>query len=208
MSINTRTHHRAATQKSAHSKPQPKDPRDQLMDWAHEGSLEGIDRISEFIERENDPDLIGFAKCAYDEASYNYYIPKNETEEKDFILSKMIYDRELRIDELQIDLMSADLRSQKMEIDKNIHAKVMKSNPKNKLWEYRFSPDLHTMASDEPEEIRDDIDYELAWIDEAKKSIKTKRYHFIPADVLESVHLDCEEYEPGLEPCPNGCGNY
>ncbi len=169
------------------------DVKSQLVQLAHEGTQEGIEKIAKIIKHEKDPDLVGFAKCAYDEASFFYYDPMSEAEEKDFQLAKMIREREMRIDDLEHEIESKSLEWQRIQIEKEVHVQMMKANPKSVDLKYRLSEDLIEIAKRDLSEIEKDIRYEETWIQTAKKMIKTKKYQSIPADVLDSIHLDDED---------------
>jgi hypothetical protein len=172
------------------STPHAEEMKSQLIQFAHEGTLESIGKITQIIEHEKDPDLVGFAKCAYDEASYFYYDPMNEVEEKDFQVAKMIREREMRIDDLEHKLSKRGLEWQRFQIEKEVQDQMMKDDPKSVDLRYRLSEDMFEMAKQSLVEIKEDIRYEEAWIQTALKMIKTIKFQTIPTDVLDSIHLD------------------
>jgi len=164
--------------------------KSRLVQLAHEGTQESIEKIAQIIRHEKNPDLVGFAKCAYDEASFFYYDPMSEAEEKDFQLAKMIRERGMRIDDLEHELESKSLEWQRIQIEKEVHAQMVNANPKSVDLRYRLSEDMIGMAKRNLSEIEEEIRYEEAWIQTARKMIKTKKFQTIPTDVLDSIHLD------------------
>lgn len=178
------------------TKPEP--IRGQLLNWAHEGSEASLKKLSNFILKEKDSDLREFAQLAYDEAEYFYYSPKGEKEEQEFLLAKMVYERDTRLWELLVKADAAKLELQRLDADRRIHRRLMlelKKKMKMKLaeeWQYRFSEDYCQMVQHRLQELENDIAYESAWLAQAKAMITTKRFTNIPADFWEHVHWDGE----------------
>lgn len=177
-----------AVQKSKHG-----DVKAQLTKWAHEGTKESIDNILDFINKTKDDDLKGFAHCAYEEASYFYYGPQNDDEESDFLLAKMILNKEKEIETLLCRIESGEFKIKRLKLDERVHHQLLKKPNLSEDWKYRFSEDYFGLCEGRVEELKDDIAYNKAWIEAAKKLIKHKKYQTIPEDVLLSIHFDWED---------------
>jgi len=163
-----------------------------LTSLAHEGTEEAIKKIEEFLKTEKDKNLIGFAKCALDEAQFFCYSPNNELEEEDFELAKMIFQKEDRIFDLEMKLGKLQEELMKEVIEKKVWEKVMKNNHKGKTkdWEYYYSPDFYCSEHNRLAEIQDSINYDSAWVEEARKLIKNKKFINIPKDFFNHIHSD------------------
>lgn len=167
----------------------------QLNDWAHAGTKEAMTQLKDFIKKEKDLDLRGHAEIALDECQFFYYSSDNEREEKDFLLAKMIINRENRIIELQGQADSANLELEKLGLEREVHAKILKSDKyssRREDWKYNFSEDYCMSIKHRLSELEEDIKYKEAWIEIAKKQIKSEKYKNIPYGVLDHIHSDAE----------------
>lgn len=168
----------------------------ELIDLAHQGSQQSIEKLSEIIKTAKDEGLKATAKIAKEEAEYFYYSPENNQEEKDLLLMKMIRDRE---DSLIMDLESragaAKFELEKLDIEREVHQELLKVLPedKQKDWQYNFSEDYYTTVAGRLQEIEADIEYENRWLEMAKKLIKTKKYFDLPPDFFQHYHWDYED---------------
>lgn len=174
-------------QKSS-TKPDKDKIRTQLITWGHEGTKESIKKLENFIKNEQDEDLKGFAEIALEETSYYYYDPKNDMEEEDFILLKMIEQKKNELFDLGVKIEQEEFRVKKHELDN----KICKKLSKNKKWEDKYCEYILSWASERAEELKEEIDFNYAWISTATNMIRTERYHTIPLEILNSIHLDCE----------------
>lgn len=175
------------------TKSKSDDIKSKLMSWAHEGTKESIEKLREFINKERDEDLRGFAEIALSEASDIYYSPDNDLEENDFLLAKMILRRKYYIEGISDRIEAGEFRIKRFKIDKEVHNNLMKKSDIPKDWKYRLSPDYYSLCIGRLEEFKDDVAYEKAWVEIAKKLIKTDKYKTIPEDVLLSIHFDWED---------------
>lgn len=173
--------------------------RGQLLNWAHEGSEASLQKLSDFMLKEKDNDLRQFAQLAYDEAEYLYYSPRNEKEEQEFLLAKMIFERDTRLWEFLGKADAAKLELQRLDVDRRVHHRLMLNLKKQKAktktaeeWQYRFSEDYCQTVQHRLQELENDIAYESAWLAQAKAMITTKRFTNIPAEFWEHVHWDGE----------------
>lgn len=174
-------------QKSA-TKLNKDDIRAQLIAWGHEGTMESIEKFKNFIKNEKNKDLRGFAEIALEETSYYYYEPKNDIEEEDFILLKMIEEKKNELFDIGVQIEQEQFRIKKQELDN----KICKELSKNKKWEDKYCEYVLSWASERAEKLKEEVDFNYAWIATAQKMIKTKRYHTIPSEIIHSTHLDCE----------------
>jgi hypothetical protein len=166
-----------------------------LTTLAHFGTKDSLTKISEFIATTLDEDLRGFARCAYDEAEFFYYSPENDQEEKEFLIAKMIKEKDDNL--LKLEMKAEDIRFdlKELEIDREVNKKML-ANSKNKAekeeWKYLFSEDHFICTQNELAAIESDINYEYAWIAEAEKLIKTEKFKNLPENFFEHVHFDGE----------------
>lgn len=161
----------------------------QLIKLAHEGSEKSLKKISEIAAKTKDGGLIKFAGFAYDEGEFLRYAPKNEREEKELLLAKMIKDKEDYVDTLMMKADSAKLEIKKLDLDREVYEKIL---AKNKEYEYWFSEDYYMTVKNKLAELEEDMSYESLWIAEARKSIKTEKYKNIPVDFFYHFHFDGE----------------
>ncbi|MBU4331806.1 hypothetical protein KKD19_04020 [Patescibacteria group bacterium] len=166
----------------------------QLNDLAHAGTKESMDKLTDFIIKEKNEKLRGYANCALEEAEYMYYSPFSPKEEKEFLLAKMIHENEEHLWKSMAKADNARLELDRLDLDKKIHSKIMKSKNSNKRedWQYRFSEDFRTMVEGRLQELDDEIFYTGAWLEQAKKMITLEKYKNIPDYVIEHIHLDAE----------------
>ena len=178
-----------------------------LNDQAHAGTEQSIKNLENFIAKEQQPGLKAHAEIAMDEAKYFYYCANNEQEEKDFLLAKMIRRKEEQIFDLELKADSVKLELEKLALDKKIHEQVIKSqNAKQaKEWKYYFSEDHAIIVRNELTAVEDDIAYLSAWVEQAKKIIKTKRFKTIPDEVIDYIHLDNDDADFCDEGMPCDC---
>lgn len=174
------------------------DAHGQLMVWAHQGDEESLKKLEDFMLKEKNSDLREFAQLAYNEAEYLYYSPRNEKEEQEFLLAKMVHERDARLWELIGKADAAKFELQKLDLDRRVHRQVMsniKNQPKTasaQEWQYCFSEDYYKMVQHRLHELEDDISYESAWLEQAKGMIIAKRYQKVPAEIWEHIHWDGE----------------
>ena len=127
---------------------------------------------------------------AYDKM-FQEYSPKNQKEEKELLLAKIIAQREQKvmgylseIDELKSQLLE-------FELGKEVHKKVMSDNPSKKEdWKYNVMDDFVVWERNRLAELGDYIKYDSAWLETARKMIKTKKYQGILSEVLDHFHFD------------------
>jgi len=138
---------------------------------------------------------------------------KREKEEEEFLLCELIRRNIDNLDDLYDKTERAQSRLEKFTLEKKVHEKVLAKNKNKKEdWKYRFMDDFVFSGKEEIENLKDDIEYEKAWIAEAKKMITTTRYKSgIPDRHLRSFDFDFDEdfedYE-GCDCCEDGCGSH
>lgn len=165
-----------------------------LNDQAHKGSPDSIKNLEKFIANENNKSLKGYAECALDEANFFYYCADTKQEKNDFILAKLIREREEETIKYIVKADQAKYELKKLGIDKNVHVNLLKANNKQDEieWKYEFCDDTVIMVKQRLAEIEHRIDYLLAWLEQARKMIKSKKYKTIPQEILDHIH-DCDE---------------
>lgn len=183
----------------------------QLHEWAHAGTKEGLEKLEDFIVKEKNQDLRDYADIAYHEASYFYYSPQNDKQEKEFRLAKMIKERDDKLWKKISQVDSAKFELEQLELEKEIHTKVVKSAKKvqhKKNWPHNFSQNYYQIVKNRLQTIENEIAYQAAWLKQAKKMITTKKYQDIPEDIFNHIHFDGEGgsfWTDSWEGDENGC---
>ena len=163
--------------------------QDELQKLAHSGTKEAIEKIEKYIKTEKDAEKIAYAQIALKECEMFYYQPRNEKEDEEFMLCELIRQREQSIDDMTMKIEGLEIRLEKSDLDGKVHAKILaKHKNKKKDWEYNWMPDFVSFEENELPKIKEQIVYDEAWIEEAKKMITTERYKNMPARYLE--HFD------------------
>lgn len=164
-----------------------------LNAWAREGTLESIKKIEDFIVKTEDWRALSYAELALSEAMRIYYSPQNKQEEKEFILAKMIYDKEGRVQELMSEADEAKLVLEKMKIEREVHDELAQSPVGKKNWDdwqYCFSEDYYLGEQKQYDEAVENLAYASAWMEAARKLIKDKKYLAVPEDVWGHAQWD------------------
>ena len=164
-----------------------------LNSWAHEGSQEAVEKLKKFIADTDDEKSRTWAEMALDEAEYFYYGPDNEKEENEFLLARLIQDKEDKLWKKTWKVDAAKLELQELDLNRKVHAKIikkLKNKNQREDWQYNFSEDYYTIVKHRLSELEDEIAYEMAWLDEARKLITLEKYKNIPADIFKHIHFD------------------
>ncbi len=171
--------------------------RGMLHQWAHQGSAESVHQIELFMLRESDVELLEYAGLAYEEALDNYYSPKTEEEKRQFILAKMVIEKESAISEHQELIDNTEDHIEELIIEKDVHERVLKHADiaKQECWGLFFSKDAVDKLKNELRDIENAMSYDAAWIQQAKKMISLEKYENIPEDVFDHI---CQKTD-GLE---------
>lgn len=169
----------------------------QLSAWAHEGTVESVEKIRAFIDKTEDEELRGYAELAYGEALYLAYSPTNDEEERDFLLGRMIFRNETRMCDLFMQQMPLERLVAQGEVDHDVHEVLMKgaSESERETWKYNYSPDYYVCEQGKLKEVQAEIAYIEAWLKQAKKMFKIDKYRTAPVEVYENIHDDGEEPE-------------
>lgn len=177
----------------------------ELQRLAHAGTAEAVARIEKYMNAEQDSEKRAYAQMALEEGEFFYFQPRDDKEEAEFILCKLISLREARIMNLEGVIQRAKSEIEKLLLEKKIHDKVLAANKaKREDWQYRWLGDFVVMEERKLKEAEDDLAYETAWVKEAKKSISTPRYKRMSARHLE--HFDFGFDGDDGDCCEEGCG--
>jgi hypothetical protein len=167
---------------------------DDLQGLAHEGTKEAMIMIERFIESVDDLELRAYGEMALEECEFLLYQPTNDTEEQELMLCALIERRERNRDDIDFDVDEAKLKVEKLTLEKNVHDRVLSSHKKRKVeWEYFWIEDFMTMAEQDLRELESELEYEIAWIAEARKMITTERYKDISSRFLSHFDFDFED---------------
>ena len=166
-----------------------------LNDQAHSGTEKSMKNLEDFIANEKHDGLVSYAKIALDEAKYFYYCSNNEQEEKDFLLAKMIRQREEKIFDLEMEIDMLKLKLEKLNLDKKVHGQVLKNLDSRHLgkWGIFFSDAPVSLTGNELNKLEDEFAYLEIWVAQARKMIKTERFKQIPNEVIDHIHLDGDD---------------
>lgn len=161
-----------------------------IMDWAHEGTKEAVEKLERFIQETHDDDARSMAEIALDEAQFNYLSSNNAQEERDLDLAFLIVDKEERMFDLQEKQEAAEREIASLEMEKEVHdALISHANKARKeAWKYNFSEDYLMIVKGRRDELRDETLYLDAWIAQARKLIKTEKYKNLPPGALDGWH--------------------
>jgi hypothetical protein len=187
--------------KAKNNKPTIEITEKYLYELADAGTKESIIKLEKYLKSEKNADQKALIQIALDECEFRYYTPTNDKEEDEFYLAKQIQLRKQKIERLEEELLELAEVTDQCDLEAKIHAKVLAKHKDRKAeWEYKFMPEALFHGFRGHDEIASDIDYETAWIAEAKKSITTPRYKTMPDRFLE--HYDIADND-GTDDC--GC---
>lgn len=163
----------------------------EMQELAHLGTKEAVEKIEKYIKNENDLEKKSYAQMALEECEFNYYEAKNEKEEEEFMLCALIRENEMKVESLKDKVENIKMRMDKLSLEKKVHEKVLaKHKNKEEAWRYNWMEDFVISEENQLHEIEDQIAYEKAWIEEAKKMITVARYKTMPARYLESFDFN------------------
>lgn len=182
----------------------------QMQKLAHAGTKEAIAKLEAYLGIEKDVEKKGYAEMSLEECEFFYYQPHNEKEEKEFLLCKLINDREVNLSRMEMKIENIKTRLEKFNIEKEVHEKVLvKNKNKKKEWQYYCMDEFVLPDRNRLEELADTIEYEKAWIKAAKEIIKTQRYkNGIPARHLEHYDFGIEDDELAYDERCDCCDEY
>lgn len=165
-----------------------------IMELAHEGTKESVEKLERFIDETRDEDARSMAEIALDEARFHYLSPNNAQEERDFDLAFLIVKQEARLSDLQekIDAVMHELAI--LEIEKDVHdALIADANKEHQeAWKYNFSEDNRMTVVMRRDELQGEVLYINAWLAQARKLIKTEKYKNLPEGALDGWHYFSE----------------
>lgn len=177
--------------------------QDEVMLLAHAGTKEAVAKLEKILATEKDEDKKLTAELALEECRMFYYEPRNEKEEGDYFLLKLIYDKNERLTrrygklaalECEVKFAEQEFRVKKAVLEKN--PKATKEENEMELW---FVQDGLDSAQRDLKEIQDWIKDDENFIETAKKLITTERYKKIPEDYMEHVHFDNEVLDDSFD---------
>ncbi len=169
--------------------------REELDALAQEGTVEAIKKIEDYVAREQDWDIKTWAELALSKAKRCYYSPRNVREEKDFLLVKMIDQKENKNSIVSAKIAATKLELRRLALDKSVYDELKKGKNKKAIEEseFGFSEDYKVTVQSRLSALEDELSFNLAWIDAARKMIVNKKFTDIPQDVLRGIELDGEK---------------
>jgi len=176
----------------------------ELQKLAHSATKEAIVKIEKYMKSEKDPEKKAMAEMYLEECEFFYYQPTNDKEEQEFMLCVLINDREKKISKLEMEISRIESKLEIFELEQAVHVKVLAKH-KNKIndWQYRYMDDCMVFEHNKLKDLKDDLAYEKAWIEAAKKMISVSKYkNCIPDRHLS--HFDFGFRDDDC--CDNKCG--
>lgn len=180
----------------------------ELQELAHSSTKEAITKIEKYMKSEKDPEKKAMAEMYLEECEFFYYQASNEKEEQAFMLCVLINIHEKKISKIEMEIARVTQRIEKFELEKAVHEKVLAKH-KNKIndWQYRYMDDFVICDHNQLKDLRDDLSYEKAWIEAAKKMITIAKYkNGIPERHLSHFDFGFEDDGCG-DNCGCGCCN-
>lgn len=176
----------------------------------HNPTKETLKKLKENIVKEKDEKKLIDAQLAYEEAEMFYYSPSNEQQEKELILAKIISERKERLSDLDSMLESAKFNLEKLDLELEVHQSLLKKQTPAQAeeWKYNFSEDYYIADKNRLHELSDEIAYEMAWIKQAQKMIKTEKFKNLPMGFFSRFHFDYEDVDfwgEGNDDCGEDC---
>lgn len=164
----------------------------ELQKLAHAGTKEAMTKIENYIKAEKDYEKRSYAELALEECEFMYYQPRNEKEEEDFLLCELVRRREDGIDNMTAEIEKLMAKLERSSLEGKVHEKVLaKHKNKKDEWQYNWMTDFVCFEKNKLAELKAQIEYDEAWVTEAKKMITTERYKKMSSNFL--MHLNFEE---------------
>lgn len=180
-----------------------------LQKLAQAGTKEAISKIEAYIKSEKDVSKKALAEMFLEECEFDYYQPKNEKEEEDFLLCVLIDLKQKKIGDMQDEINEIEAGLFKFSLEQKVHAKVLAKNKNKKEdWKHHYMDDFVSFDKNKIAELLDDVAYEEAWVAEAKKMIVNARYKKgIPERHLSHFDFgfDDESADDGCCDCDDDC---
>lgn len=171
-------------------------------------NLKKLIKIEKTAKDEYDRD---YARLMRENADFFYYYPQNEKEFSELLLVWKTRRKESWIIDREMKAKAAVYELEEYSFDKKIHSRILKKQTKKKKedWQYCYMDDFSFRTQNRLEELESDIEYEKAWVKEAKNLIKTKRYKELPADYFVNNIFDFQTgsawEDDDKERCCNCC---
>lgn len=176
----------------------------ELQKLAHSATKEAITKIEKYMKSEKEPEKKAMAEMYLEECEFFYYQPSNEKEEQAFMLCVLINNHEKKISKIEMEISRIETKLEKYEMEQAVHEKVLAKH-KNKVndWQYRRTDDFVVFGNSQLKDLKDDLAYEKAWIEAAKKMISISKYK----NCIPERHLS--HFDFGFEDdscCGDSCG--
>ncbi|HBR79674.1 MAG TPA: hypothetical protein DEA46_04570 [Candidatus Moranbacteria bacterium] len=155
---------------------------------------ENLIQALDILDRVEDNDLRELTRFAGGKEDYLKYFPQDANEEKELLLAKMIRQAEERLENNLVKIEKLTFELEKMNIEKEVHEKLLKKNPKMKeAWKYNFMEDYYSTEMRQLSETEETIAYDVAWIEEAEEMITIEKYKNLPEDFFDYYFFDGDE---------------
>lgn len=166
----------------------------ELQKLANAGTKEAIAKIEQYLKIEQDEEKRAYAEMALEECEFIYYQPNSEKEDQEFMLCELIRRRKIDLEDLMMEAGAVQMKMDKLMLEKKVHDKILaKNKDKKEIWKFNYIPDMLMTEQGVLQQLEDAIEYEEAWIAEAKKMISTPRYKNIPDHHLAHFAFEFDE---------------
>jgi len=157
----------------------------QLEAWVAQGKR-GIEKLRSFLYYEVDEEILEYAKMLYREALVSHFMPQTQKEIQDFVLSKLIMERQQYItdQEVILDILNDDLMTLRVQhsVDKDLFGICSQ--------DMLVTDEVINLQKTQIEEIKDHLVEVRRWIKAACQYIDDERYLHPPDDLFEFVNVD------------------
>jgi hypothetical protein len=132
---------------------------------------------------------VSWLECAVDEGTYHMLSPRNELEEQEFLVLKVISEGEDKIVELSVDRDEMELQRRKLRLRQDA-VKILVADGKLDPDEALGFDDALRCLDTNVAELEQQIETEETIIDYLKQTITTPRYQTADLMAMRHIHLD------------------
>ncbi len=169
----------------------------QLESWVLQGKR-GVEKLRSFLYYEVDEELIEYAKMLYREALVGHFMPETQKEMHDFVLSKLVMQKQQYIDDQEtiLEIFKEELMTLKVQhsIDKELFGICSD--------DMLVTVDVIDMQKFQINELQAHILEVKRWIKTACQYIEDDRYLNPPKELFEFVDIDANLDEDDIEEEP------
>jgi hypothetical protein len=172
------------------------------FELADAGTEEAIETLEDMLFECQDEDLSGLIEMSLRDCEYEYYRPKNETDERDLSLAIVVSQQKDYFEKIEADLEKAEQDLASCALDIEIHQLVLKAaGQKKKAWADYASAETKVFFEGRVNELRDEAEYLEAWLEEADKLFSSDKYRQMSSHALDLFIAEGSEIDEDEEDC-------